>query len=142
MAWWNDAWGWAGKHSDSIGIGLLGVGLGVCTIATAGICFGTVATTAIVGGGVTVAGARYNGDSWGKSLVRGGVDAGMWLAGAPEAKAVRWFGKGRNYKSFIMALTKAAGRKRARDLVLSAGKDYVRSKAFDFGWDKLLKGWK
>jgi RHS repeat-associated protein len=116
---------WIGKHSEAIGVGLSIVGAGACIVATAGACGVALATTAVMGGAVTAAGARYRGASVKRAIGAGVLSAGVDLVGGKGVKAVRWFGKGRNYTKVTKALSKAAGKSRAKNVVKSAVKGYV-----------------
>jgi hypothetical protein len=102
--------------------------MAACIIATAGICAGVAVATAIAGGVVSGLGS-YNQDknAW-KAVGVGVFSAGIGLIGLKGAKiygkqiggipkAVRWYGKSRNYRSVTTALRRAPGRARATKIV-------------------------
>lgn len=61
------------------------------------------------------------------------------MSGVGKVKAVRWFGKSRNYKTVAVALTKQAGKARAKAIVKDTAKSYIRSKVIDRGWKRWKK---
>lgn len=72
-AWWNDAWKFAGKHSEKIGMGVAAVSFGVCVVATAGACGVVGAVASAASAGLAVAKTRYQGGSWKKAITAGAV---------------------------------------------------------------------
>lgn len=102
-------------ESSAIGVAGAAIGLGACVVATAGFCGAVAAGTAAANAVASVAQARYRGYSWARSLGSGVVSYGTDIVAGrltKSIKAVRWFGKNRNYRKISTALRKAAGRKR------------------------------
>ncbi len=115
---WNDAkngaknaWNWAGKNADTISASAAVVGLGACIIATAGICAGVAAGVTAVGAVAAAAQTKYQGGSWGKAIGAAGLSVATDTAVGPM-KAVKWFGKNRNYRTLDTAIKKTAGQRR------------------------------
>jgi RHS repeat-associated protein len=129
-------WEWTGNHSQAIGIGLAVVGAGTCIVATAGVCAAGIAATAAVGGAVTTAGARHDGNGWKAAVGKGVVSAAIDGSGAGKVKAVRWFGSTRNYKTLVKAISKQAGKTRAKAIAKDTVKSYIRSKVIDRLWSR------
>ena len=117
-----------GQNSDAIGLGLAAASMAACIIATAGICAGVAVATAIAGGVVSGLGSYSQDKNAWKAVGVGVFSAGIGLIGLKGAKiygkqiggipkAVRWYGKSRNYRSVTTALRRAPGRARATKIV-------------------------
>lgn len=108
----HQAWGFLGKHSDSIGTGIAIGGLLACTLATVGAC-GLVATAGLaLSAGVTAtAGARYQGQGPLNSIAYGGLSAALNAVPffGKGLKSVRWYGQGRQYRSIVTAIRGGRG---------------------------------
>lgn len=135
-SWARSSWQWMGKHSEGIGSVLAVASIVACVVATAGACAAVAIGTAVAGGVVTAAGSRSKGNGWKASIGKGAISAGMDVAGARKIKAVRYFGKGRNYKSVVKAISKQAGLARRRQIAKDAVKSYVVGKARDRIWQR------
>ena len=139
-----NVWKFAGKHSDAIGYVVSGVGLGACVIATAGICGAAAMGATVASAALAAAKTRYSGGSWKKAAGAAAVSALTDKIMKP-AKAVRWFGSGRNYQSVGRALTKAPARARLVSNIkksttnLFAGN--ISQSIFSWKYDKVKRKW-
>jgi len=114
-SWATNAGRWVGKNADTIGAGITVAGAGVCIVATAGACTVAVVAAAAAGGAISAA-----------------IDG----TGAKKVKAVRWFGSTKNYKTLAKAISKGAGKARAKAIGKDTVQSYVRSKITDRLWSK------
>jgi RHS repeat-associated protein len=121
---WRRMGSWIGRNSEAIGAGLSIAGVGACFVLTAGACGLALAATAAAGAGVATAGSRHRGSSWKKAIGAGALAGGTDAVGGRGLKAVRWFGKGRNYSSARKAFGRAAGRTRAKNMIKRTSKVY------------------
>ncbi len=151
---WMDAWHgvqatgrFIGRNADNIGTGLAFAGFAACVVGTAGLCTGVAVATAVAGGAVTGMGAKYKGASAPKAIAKGLISGGIDLLGAKRfkvfnrsigsaPKAVRWYGKERNYANLARAIHNGRGwnnqaLRRGGKLLWGQAKSRVRGKLID-----------
>ena len=149
-SWGHQAWNWVGRNSDTISTIIAVGGFIGCTALTLGAC-GPVAAASLAAasGVVSFVGAKSSGASTGKALVYAGIDAALsYVPFSKDLKPVRWFGKGRQYRSLLTALRIGSGtinkqalkRLGQQGLQLTGG--YVLGGSYNYAWSKWTGGWK
>ncbi|MGH7196945.1 MAG: RHS repeat-associated core domain-containing protein [Candidatus Saccharimonadales bacterium] len=157
QAWWDDAanwtkdaasktWKWVGQNSEAIGVGLAVGGIAACTVATVGACGVATAFAIGAGTGVTVAGARYRGNSWNDLVLQGAVSAATDLVYGRITKTIKvvrnyskttpkyYGGKSRSISisGFRKAVSTKAGQQRLVRDIMSGGIGYLFNQALSW----------
>lgn len=138
----SDTWKNIAKNADAIGATATALALGACIIGTAGFCTVVAAGASIVGAVATAAQTQQQTGDWFQAGLAGGVSYFADKIIKP-AKAVRWFGDGRNYTSVAKALTKSAGVSRLKSNIVKTAGSFVTTKVitdtFNSGYNTLRK---
>lgn len=112
------------KASGGYQNGLIAVSVGACVVATAGVCGAVAVATAIGSGAVSGVSSYVQYRSTVRAVGVTLASTAVGLVGLRKVKvfgkalnkgvprAVRWFGKNRNYRSFAVAIRKAPAKKR------------------------------